>query len=616
MQSATRQTHQWKCDVLVAGGGPAGVACAIAAAREGAQVVLCQDRPVLGGNASSEIRMHVVGANSGRPCKDLILEARESGIVEEIRLENSFRNPQRSPSVFDLILYEKCRAEKNLRLLLNTTVTKARSEEGIIREVLAERPSTEDEFVIQAQIFIDCTGDGSLGAAAGAAFMMGREDHEAFGESLAVDVADRKTLGSTLLFMAREHDRPMPFIAPSWARPFSEADLRLRRHAVSGVDTGLEYGFWWIEWGGELNSIKDNEDIRDGLLAIVMGIWDHVKNGGDHGADRWALDWFGFVPGKRESRRFIGRHILTEHDVLGSRPFPDAIAYGGWPVDLHPPEGVDAPEKPPCVQNHVPLLYDIPLSACVARDIPNLLFAGRNLSATHVAFASTRVMATCAAVGQGVGTAAAVAVARQCQPSELLENVAALNEIQQRLIGADVYLIGLKGTPENNLAAFAKISASSEKANGPAQNVISAQNRAISGERGVAPERVIPGTHRWMSDPSAGLPAWLLVEWPQPVEIRDINLVFDTGLHRHLTLTYSDKYHEMMYWGTGQPELVRDYTIEARVESQWIEVVRVANNWQRRNTHILSILPCSALRVNVSAMWGIDHARIVHIGLR
>jgi hypothetical protein len=141
-----------------------------------------------------------------------------------------------------------------------------------------------------------------------------------------------------------------------------------------------------------------------------MGIWDHVKNGPPGGtetdpfqASHWALEWFGFLPGKRESRRFIGQHILTQDDVLSSRSFEDRIAYGGWAIDLHPPAGVDAADEPPCEQHLVPYLYDIPLSCCVSRDVPNLMFAGRNLSATHIAFASTRVMATCAAVGQADG---------------------------------------------------------------------------------------------------------------------------------------------------------------------------------------------------------------------
>src|SRR5690554_4372863 len=221
------QRHSLECDVLVAGGGPAGMPCALAAARCCSRVILCQDRPVLGGNASSEVRMHIVGADgSGRRGEPLATETREGGIIEEIRLETAVRNPQRSASMLDLILYEQCRAELNLTLLLDTAVTGADVQGDRVVAAIAERQSTEDRFRIEADVFIDCTGDGRLGFEAGAAFRHGREGKADFGESMAVDVADGKTLGSTLLFQARRHDRPMPFTAPSWARKFTEDDLR------------------------------------------------------------------------------------------------------------------------------------------------------------------------------------------------------------------------------------------------------------------------------------------------------------------------------------------------------------------------------------------------------
>jgi hypothetical protein len=222
----------------------------------------------------------------------------------------------------DLLLYDKCRREPNLTLYLNTTVVSAVVEDGLIREVQAERPSTEDAFVIRAKTFVDCTGDGRIGIEAGAPFMRGRESKAQFGESLAQDEPDTKTLGSSIMFQARKRDRVMPFEAPPWARRFSAEDFKLRPYGQSGFDLGLEYGYWWIEWGGCLDTLKDNERIRDELLAITLGVWDFVKNHSDIDASHWALEWIGFVPGKRESRRFIGQHILTENDLLTSRAFP------------------------------------------------------------------------------------------------------------------------------------------------------------------------------------------------------------------------------------------------------------------------------------------------------
>lgn len=619
------ESHRLTSDVLVAGGGVAGVCCALAAARNGASVVLCQDRPVLGGNASSEIRMHIVGANGvggSERGSELETEAREGGIIEEIRIEAAVRNPQRSPSMFDLILYEKCRAEKNLTLMLNTVLTGVEMDgHGAIESAVAERSSTEDRFRIAAKVFVDCTGDGRLGVEAGAAFMEGREAGDEFGESLAPEVADTHRLGSTLLIQARKHECAMPFVAPEWVRRFSKDDLRLRLYAQPGDEApSHEYGWWWAEWGGTRDTIKDNEEIRDELLAVSLGIWDHIKNGppgtvagaDPHGAANWALDWLGFVPGKRESRRFIGQHVLTQNDVLESRRFDDAIAFGGWSLDLHPPEGVDAPTIEPCKQHEVPWLYDIPLACCVARDVPNLMFAGRNLSATHVAFSSTRVMATCAVVGQGVGTAAAVAARDGISPAALSSAADSMAEVQRRLVADDAYLIdGDFGV--GNVAALAQISASSQVEGGEAGNVVSRQTRSVHGRRGAPPERRSEGAHRWISDSAEGLPARLMLNWDATIEVNEVVLVFDTGMHRHLTLSQHDGYTESkMKWGVAQPESVRDYQIEGQLSGGgWKSLAEVKGNHQRLRRH--AIEPAGmfdALRVVVTATNGTASARI------
>jgi hypothetical protein len=608
------QKQELKCDVFVAGGGMSGVCCAIAAARQGSRVVLCQDRPMLGGNASSEIRMHIVGANTNRPSIDLTNEARESGLIEEIRLENSVRNPQRSPSMFDEILYEKCRAEPNLTLLLNTTVLDAFVSDGVIASVEASRASTEDLFTITADVFVDCTGDGALGAASGAAFTHGREPQARFGETLAPADGDHKTLGSTLLFMSRKHDRPMPFTPPSWARKITAEDMVHRQWGDLGSEFTYEYGFWWLEWGGHLDTIKDNEAIRDELLAILFGVWDYVKNQGDFAAENWSLDWFGVVPGKRESRRFIGQHILTEADVLTSVPQADAIAYGGWPIDIHPVHGFDQKEAHPCQWTNVPLLYDIPLRSCVARDIRNLMFAGRNISASHVAFASTRVMATCSVIGEGVGVAAAHAIKRKCHPADLAGDPSAIQAIRQAILREDGFLIGVKLDDSDNLMRTARLSASSERPDGPVGNIISGQNRGLSGEGGVAESRRTPGTNRWISDSDQALPAWILAEWDGPREISRVEIVFDTGLHRLLTLTQSDTYLSKMVWGQPPPETVRDFTVEFRAGSEWKPLCQIIDNGLRRwiYTHAQP-LACDALRVSVARTWGTKEARIVRI---
>jgi len=600
------------CDVLVAGGGIAGTCCGLAAARLGARVVLLQDRPVLGGNASSEVRMHVVGATGLSGGQPLVDELREGGIVEEIRLDQCVRNPQRAPALLDLALYDACRREPSLTLLLDTTLVAAVVEGSRIVEVRAERQSTEDAFRIRAPMFVDGTGDGRLGLEAGARFAHGRESRQEHGESLAPEEADRQTLGSTILFQARRHDAPMPFTPPPWVRRFEAGDFTLRPYAQPGFDLGLEYGYWWIEWGGCLDTVRDNARIRDELLAITLGVWDFVKNRSGVDASHWALEWIGFVPGKRESRRFVGRHVLTEQDVRSSQPFADAIAYGGWPIDMHPPEGIDAPELPPCTQHLLPFVYDIPLRACVAADLENLMFAGRIISATHVAFASTRVMATCGAVGQGVGTAAALAVRAGVPPAAIAARPDLMRSIQQQLLRDDCFLIGaVNEDPDDLVRAAVEVRASSAQPEGAAELVRSGRTRTLGR---VPPDRAAPGLHRWMSDPAAGLPAALEVRWGEDVLLAELALVFDTGLHRLLTLSQADGYTRKMLWGRPQPETVRDYTIAGETAGGWRELVVVRDNHQRRRVHRLADGDrFRAVRITVLATHGLDHARIVEL---
>ncbi|MCM3702802.1 FAD-dependent oxidoreductase [Paenibacillus macerans] len=595
-------------DILVAGGGVSGVSAALAAARNGARVVLCQDRPVLGGNASSEIRMHIVGAANSKRGKALETEAREGGILEEILLENAVRNPQRSASMFDLILYEKCRAEPNLTLLLNTTVIDAEVEEGRIVSALAVRESTEHRFRIFAKVYMDCTGDGRLGKEAGALYKTGREAASEYGETLANEHADSYRQGSSLLFTTRDMGRPMSFTPPSWARKFSEEDLKFRSHST------WEYGYWWVEFGGMLDTIADNEAIRDELLAIMLGVWDHIKNSGNHPeSENWALDWFGFVPGKRESRRFTGKYLLTQADLEQATHFDDVIAYGGWPMDTHPPQGIDATELNPAHQPFSRYVYGIPLRALISSNVENLMFAGRNISATHIAFSSTRVMGACAAMGQGAGTAAALAVQSGLTMDDALRDKELIQQVQQRLLKQDAYLPGI--TPaKDNLASIAMVRASSEQPEGQAAHITDGYTRSMHGEGGARAELAVPGTHRWMSEPGDPAP-WIELEWTTPVSISEIVLVFDTGMHRRLTLTHSDEVLKMMEWGP-QPETVKDFRVTAffaNPETPARQVITIQDNYQRQIACRINLEHVVKLRVDIDGTNGLDHARIFEI---
>ncbi len=605
---AVSQYHDLNCDVLVAGGGAAGVPCALAAARNGARVILCQDRPVLGGNASSEVRMHICGADaSGARGVPLETEAREGGIIEEIRLETAFRNPQRSACVLDLVLYEKCFEEPNLTLMLNTVVDGAEVAGERIVAVHAARPSTEDAYRVTADIFVDCTGDGRLGVEAGARYHEGREGAGALGENRADEASDDKRLGSSLLFQARDMGRPMRFVPPTFARKFTEEDLRLRGHQT------LEYGYWWVEWGGCGDTIKGNEEIKHELLGIMLGVWDHIKNSGDHGAQNWALTWFGFLPGKRESRRFFGQHRLTQGDLEQAVTFPDAIAYGGWSLDTHPPEGIEAVEKKPCSQPLTDHLYSIPLRSCVSENVSNLMFAGRNMSASHIAFASTRVMATCAVVGQGVGTAASQGIQEGRPPCEMAEDAAFMRRVQQQLIRDDAFVPGVKHRDEHDLARQAQVTASSYREQGEPGLILSGETRAVSGPLGVRPDQTARGTHRWMSDPTAGLPAWIELSWDSPVKIGCVQVIFDTGQHRVLTLSHEDWYTERMEYGP-QPETVSDYRILVDDGNGDLrQICQERENVLRLRVHRFDPVELTRMRLVADSTWGLDHARVMEI---
>ncbi|GAB3815123.1 hypothetical protein GCM10028820_12010 [Tessaracoccus terricola] len=437
-------------DVVVAGGGLAGVCAAIAAARQGLDVVLVQNRPVLGGNSSSEVRVWVCGATATGHQR----YARETGIVGELYLENEFTNPLGNPVYWDLVLLEAVNAEPNIRLLLNTHIHDVHVVGRAVQGVSAHVVGSERDLRISADYFIDCTGDGFVAARAGADFMLGREASGQFGEGWAPEVADDTTLGSTILFYTRQEAEPVPFVAPSFAIDVTSTSILESRILRTG-DNGAAY--WWIEWGGELDIVADNERIRDELWAVIYGIWDYIKNSGKFDADDLTLEWVGSVPGKREYRRILGGHVMTQADVETNRRKSDAVGFGGWSIDLHPSKGVYEP-KGAAQQIYPPGIYDIPFGILHARGLDNLFMAGRNVSASHVAFGSLRVMATCGVMGEAAGTAAAVCLDTGMLPSELAADA---RQLQHRLLRADAAIAGLALHDPTDLAPKAEVTASS-----------------------------------------------------------------------------------------------------------------------------------------------------------
>lgn len=383
-------------DLCVVGGGISGLCAALAAARHGISVILIQDRPVLGGNASSEIRMCMCGAHG----KD----NRESGIVEEIMMENFYQNPGLKYPLFDGVLYGMAIRQSGLTVLLNSSVFDAQYDGDVIRSVTAWQSNAETFHKVFATYFADCSGDSILAPLTGANHRYGREAKSDFDETIPPDVADRKTMGMSCVFQIRETDHPVSFIKPEWAYTYpTEADLPYKDHELTN-------NFWWIEVGGEWDCIHDTDRCRDECLKIAYGVWDHIKNHGDHGAENWELEWVGFLPGKRESRRYVGEYTVTQNDVQTEGRFDDLVAYAGWTMDDHFPEGFYYTAGHPTIYHPAPQPWGLPLRCMISNNRKNLVFAGRNISVTHAALSSSRVMCTCGILGQAIGTAVAQAV--------------------------------------------------------------------------------------------------------------------------------------------------------------------------------------------------------------
>ncbi|MFF2847298.1 FAD-dependent oxidoreductase [Streptomyces sp. NPDC058001] len=439
-------------DLTVVGGGLAGVCAAIAAARLGRSVALVNNRPVLGGNSSSEVRVWVCGA-TGHGKNHY---AREGGIMGELFVENQFRNPDGNPYYWDAVVLDAVRAEPLISLYLNTDVREVDAEGADdarrVTGVTGWMMGSERLIRFESDVFLDCTGDGLVGALAGARHRIGREAHAEYGEAWAPETADDITLGSTLLFYTKDAGHPVKYVPPSFAKDIGETSIPQRRIIKAG-DNGCAY--WWIEFGGELDTVHDNERIRDELWSVIHGIWDHIKNSGEFDADTMTLEWVGSVPGKREYRRFLGDYVLHQGDILGQTEFEDRVAFGGWSIDLHPPQGMYATEAA-AKQRYADGIYHIPYRSLYSVNTDNLLFAGRNISASHVAFGSTRVMATCATIGQAAGTAAALCAERGVTPREL-----DVPTLHRTLLREDASVVGLASTDPDDLALGGTATASS-----------------------------------------------------------------------------------------------------------------------------------------------------------
>ncbi|MBR6789763.1 MAG: FAD-dependent oxidoreductase [Oscillospiraceae bacterium] len=604
------QNHSY--DVVIVGGGMSGICAAIASARGGARTALIQNRSMLGGNASSEIRMHIVGASCHNSKPDMM----ETGILLELLLENKRRNPYHTFSVWDTILWEKVRWQEGLDLYLNTCLETAETENSTILSIRCYQNTTETMYTFSAKIFVDATGHGTLGVLAGAESRMGSEGKAEFGEPGAPDEPNTDTMGNSLMFQAVDRGEPVEFVCPDWAYHFTEEDLRYRTHVdkVTSIDdpTGnkknlpdfynLDSGYWWIELGGQYaDIIEDAETIRDELTRCVYGVWDHIKNVGDHGAENYDLSWVGFIPGYRESRRLEGKYILTEHDVRGNRIFDDAVAYGGWPMDEHVRGGILDFDKLPSRVFSFDGSYTIPYRCYCSKNVENLMMAGRDISASKMAFGSIRVMGTCAVGGQAVGTAAAMAALRGVTPGMLAEDITAL---QQQLLKDDCYIPGFAGCDPADKARHARASASSALPGREAANVLN----------GIA-RKVDDAENCWESDSLAEGPQSLTLTLPSVEKLTELRLTFDPNLSREIMPSITATVRNRQCKGMPD-ELVRDYDVIFTKAGEQVFRKEIRGNYQRLNVIPLpENIEADELTILVRATHGHPSARIFEVRL-
>lgn len=431
------QRIEYQTQFAVIGGGLAGVCAALAAARMGIETVLVNNRPTLGGNSSSEVRVWTRGAvGAGN------LFAEEMGLLGLLKLENLYKNPDANPVFWDEILLDAVLNQEHLTLLLNTDITEITVEAGRVLAVSGAQQQTERRVHVAADMFLDATGDGTLGAMAGVPWEQG----------------EGGTMGNSILFFTRRENHPVRFVAPDYAYGMEEIERLVGSggRIVSEQMTGSDC--WWFEFGGALNTIDDAQQIGIELKRLVMGVWNYIKNSGKFDADCATLEWLGSLPGKRESRRMRTDYMPTARDILEGRVYDDSAFYGGWYIDSHPAGGMRDTEKEHCEQIPVPV-YPLPLRSLYHSGVSNLLFAGRNIGVEREVFFSSRVMNTCALSGQAAGTLAAFCIRHGRQPAA--ECAASVEAIQCHLWREDMLIPGVKPVDPADLAATAQVNASS-----------------------------------------------------------------------------------------------------------------------------------------------------------
>ena len=412
-------------DLVVVGGGIAGMCAAVAAARLGCNVALVNDRPVLGGNNSAEVRVHLGGHVEIGPNKGLGRMIREFGHTKK-------GNAQPAANYEDEKKQKFIEAEENIKLFPSYRAVDVKKNGDKISAVLIRNIETSEELWLEAPLFSDCTGDGTIGFLAGAHWRMGREARAEYGESLAPETADKMTMGASVQWYTKKHDKPTAF--PEFAYGVQFTDVTCEK---------VTMGEWKWETGMNYDQIHDAERIRDYGLLVVYSNWSYLKNhlSDNESYNNRSLEWVAYIAGKRESRRLLGDYILKQDDIDKNVYHEDGSFTASWSIDLHFPDPVNSSNFPGAefkaatVHNWI-YPCTVPYRCLYSRNIDNLFMAGRNISVTHVALGTVRVMRTTGMMGEVVGIAAHLCHKHNCSPRQVYQNhLEELKELMQEGIG-------------------------------------------------------------------------------------------------------------------------------------------------------------------------------------
>ena len=432
-----------KYDLVVVGGGVGGICTAISAARLGLKVALVHNRPVWGGNNSSEVRVHL-GARIGLdPYPQL------GGVVKELSPRKG-GNAQLADRYEDAKKARVLDGEPNVTQFLNFHVFNVEMNgNSTIKSVTAKHIETGEELIFTAPLFVDCTGDGTVGALAGADFAMGRESKSEFGEPSAPEKSDKMTMGSSVQWYSEEDAFDSNFPVFKYGLDFNEENVQK-----------VIKGEWTWETGMNFNQITDFERIRDYGLLVVFSNWSFLKNEYSE-KNRYklrSLEWVAYVAGKRESRRLLGDHILKEQDIFDYVIYPDGTATTSWSIDLHYPDPKNSEQFPGnefrsiCEQ---PMIYpySVPYRCLYSRNVNNLFMTGRNMSVTHIALGTTRQMRTIGMFGEVIGMAASLCKQNNSTPRGVYENyLEDLKILMKKGVGKE----GTEDYPQYNLGEMLK----------------------------------------------------------------------------------------------------------------------------------------------------------------